>query len=234
MDTSRKVLVVTGGSRGIGLATAERFAVDGYDIVNISRTPTPMEGATQIEADLIDPNWADAARDVIAKALAGADSICLVHNSALQVPGEVSQVDIEGFRNSCEINVVAPAILNLMVLPAMGRGSSIIYIGSTMSKRATRGLTSYIATKHAVVGLMKATAQDLGGTGIHTACVCPGFTNTEMLQKYGGEAMAHLASKVHENRLIEPAEIAETIFFAANNPVLNGSVVEAENCFIEP
>ena len=95
-------------------------------------------------------------------------------------------------------------------------------------------MVAYATSKHAVAGLMRSTAQDLAGTGIHTACICPGFTNTEMLQGYGGEALSHLASLVTQKRLIAPAEIAELLFHAAQNPVVNGSMIQADLGFIEP
>lgn len=231
---TRQTLVITGGGRGIGLATVQRFANSGFEIVNLSRSPIPIDAARQITVDFATRDWEAAAGPQLAEALGGSDQICLVHNSAFQLPGEVANIDISGLRSSLDINVVAPAILNKLVLPAMGPGSSIIYVGSTLSHRATRGMAAYATSKHAVAGLMKSTAQDLAGTGIHTACVCPGFTNTEMLRSYGGEALSHLASLVTQNRLIEPEEIAETIFHAAHSPVLNGAMLLADLGFIEP
>lgn len=231
---ARQMLVITGGGRGIGLATAERFARAGFEIVNLSRSPIPMDDARQIGVDFAESGWEDAVGEQLTAALEGAGQVCLVHNSAFQQPGDVAHIDIAGLRNSLEINVVAPAALNRLVLPAMSEGSSIIYVGSTLSHRATRGMAAYATSKHAVAGLMKSTAQDLAGTGIHTACVCPGFTDTEMLRSYGGEALEHLASLVTQNRLIAPDEIAETIFHAAGSPVLNGAMLQADLGFIEP
>lgn len=233
-SVSNQTLVITGGSRGIGLATAKRFAEMGFDIVNLARSPIPIDTALQLTVDFAQSDWEETVGDQLSSALDGAERICLVHNSALQLPGDVAHIDIPGLRNSLEINVVAPAILNRLILPSMSAGSSIIYVGSTLSHRATSGMAAYVASKHAAAGLMKSTAQDLAGTGIHTACVCPGFTNTEMLRNYGGKALGHLASLVTQNRLIEPEEIAETIFHAAHSPVLNGTMLHADLGFVEP
>ena len=63
---------------------------------------------------------------------------------------------------------------------------SIIYIGSTLSEKGVANSCSYVTSKHAVVGLMRSTTQDLVGKGIHTACICPGFTDTEMLKNHVG------------------------------------------------
>jgi 3-oxoacyl-[acyl-carrier protein] reductase len=68
----------------------------------------------------------------------------------------------------------------------MGPGSSVLYVGSTLSEKAVPGSFSYVVSKHAQLGMMRATCQDLMGTGIHTAMVCPGFTDTEMLRNHLG------------------------------------------------
>lgn len=232
--TLRKTLLITGGSRGIGLAAVRRFAEEGYAVVSLSRSAAALDGATHIAADFADPAWTEAASEPLCAALAGSDSICLVHNSALQIPGSTAEIDIDGLRRSLEVNVVAPAALNRIVLPLMPRGSSILYVGSTLSQRATRGMAAYATSKYAVAGLMRSTAQDLGGTGIHTACICPGFTDTEMLRSYGGDALKHLASLVTQQRLIAPREIADLLLHAARNPVVNGSMIQADLGFIEP
>jgi NAD(P)-dependent dehydrogenase (short-subunit alcohol dehydrogenase family) len=112
----------------------------------------------------------------------------------------------------------------------MGTGSSILYVGSTLSEKAVANTASYVTSKHAVVGLMRATTQDLIGEKIHSAAVCPGFTATEMLLTHLGdndEVRAFLEGMSAFHRLIEPKEIAKTLLFCAQNPVINGSVIHA-------
>ncbi len=76
--------------------------------------------------------------------------------------------------------------------------------------------------------MMRATCQDLAGRRIHTACICPGFTDTEMLRQHvSADAMESVKAMSAYNRLIDPDEIAETLFWAAQNPVINGSVLHA-------
>ena len=121
-------------------------------------------------------------------------------------------------------------MLNHALLPKMAEGSSIIYIGSTLSEKAVPNSYTYVSTKHAMIGMMRATCQDLAGTGIHTACICPGFTDTEMLRAHVGESdevLAAIGSMSSYGRLIEPGEIARSIEFATANPVINGSIIHA-------
>jgi len=85
-------------------------------------------------------------------------------------------------------------------------------------------------SKHALIGMMRSTCQDLANTGIHTACVCPGFTDTEMLRAHVGEdaeIIESLSTLSTFGRLVTPEEIANTIVFAAENPVINGAVIHA-------
>jgi NAD(P)-dependent dehydrogenase (short-subunit alcohol dehydrogenase family) len=231
--TSTPCLVITGASRGIGLATAERFLDAGYRVINISRSAAANPDIVQINADLFDPGWGDAVADELNAAVNGASQLTLVHNAALQSHGGVDQLDAETLRRVMELNVVAPVTLNRLMLPAMQPGSSIIYIGSTLSFKATASVAAYVTSKHALLGLMRSTCQDLGGSGIHTACVCPGFTDTEMLRGYGGEILEQLAQASTMGRLVKPEEIAESIFFCASNPAVNGTVLRADLGLIE-
>jgi NAD(P)-dependent dehydrogenase (short-subunit alcohol dehydrogenase family) len=78
--------------------------------------------------------------------------------------------------------------------------------------------------------MMRATCQDLMGSGVHTACICPGFTNTEMLRTHLGNDQAvidSIAALNSYNRLIDPDEIASLICWAHDNPVINGAVLHA-------
>ncbi len=133
-------------------------------------------------------------------------------------------------KHTINLNVIAPHMLNRALIKKMQPGSAIIYIGSTLSEKAVANTFSYITSKHAIVGMMRATCQDLAGTGIHTACICPGFTDTEMLRERVGNdpaILSSIASASAFNRLATPGEIADSILFAAENPVVNGAVIHA-------
>ena len=114
------------------------------------------------------------------------------------------------------------------MIPQMQASSSILYVGSTLGEKAVPNSFSYATSKHAVIGMMRATCQDLAGTGVHTACINPGFTNTEMLREHvPADVMPQIAAMSAFERLIEPAEIANALLFAAQNSVLNGAAINA-------
>lgn len=224
-----KVLVITGGSSGIGLATARRFQEAGYRVINLSRSDIDPSVGTQIKADLSQANWLEHIGGELLNELGTPDQIALINNASLLLKDSIRDASAD-MGKVLQINVVAAQQLSEFLLPKMSPGSSIHFVGSTLSEKAVGNTLSYVTSKHATLGLMRATCQDLMGSAIHCTCVCPGFTDTEMLRSHVGNDQSILdsiATTTGFNRLAKPEEIAETLFFAANNPVLNGAALHA-------
>jgi len=223
-----RVLLITGGSAGIGLSTASRFLKDDYNVVCLSRRPCPLEGVEHLRCDLAQPDFLETVRPALEPLLSQADSISVIHNASRLSNDIATDTPSDEFRDVLEINIVAPNTLNRFVIPFMKQGSSVLFVGSTLSEKAVPGSYSYVTTKHGMIGMMRSLCQDLAGTGIHTACVCPGFTDTEMLREHvPSDAIEAVSNMSAFGRLIEPTEIAETLFWATSNPVINGSVLHA-------
>ena len=227
---TRSVLI-TGASRGIGRASAEAFLAAGWRVLAVSRSPCPVAGVAYLELDLCTDGAEERVAAFVDAQLGGEPSVLsVVHNAAMLASDRADALDAEQLRRSLELNVVVPARLNRVLLPRMAPGSSVLYVGSTLSEKAVAGVASYATSKHALAGLMRATCQDLAGRDIHTACVCPGFTETEMLvDRAGGDRqlLASLAELSCFGRLIEPSEIAALLRFAAEHPVINGAMLHA-------
>ena len=220
--------IVTGASAGIGLATASRFLAAGCRVVNLSRRACPLQAVRHIRCDLAAPESLAEASAELAPLLEDAQRIALIHNASRLLNDTASETPSEALRDVLEVNVVGINSLNRLVIPSMAPGSCILFVGSTLSEKAVPGSFSYVVSKHAQVGMMRAVCQDLAGTGIHTACICPGFTDTEMLREHVPEdALAAVRSLSAFDRLIEPDEIAAVLLWAATAPVINGSVVHA-------
>ena len=223
-----KYLVITGASAGIGLSTAQVFAAAGYTVINLSRRPCPLTSVHHIQCDLANPDFIDELAPELTRLLIDVDELVLIHNAARLVNDSTTDIDSQNFRDIIEINMVAPNTLNQFLIPYMGPGSSILYVGSTLSEKAVPGSFSYVTTKHAMVGMMRATCQDLAGRQIHTACICPGFTDTEMLRAHvPPDAMQMISGMSAYERLVRPEEIAQTLFWAAASPVINGALIHA-------
>lgn len=224
-----KTLLITGASKGIGLAVARMCLADNYRVVNLSRSPAPDAGIENHAIDLSSSSAESRLKSLLGKVLEKGE-IVLVHNAAKLNSDTAHNTSTDNFRDIMDINLIAPHTLNQLVIPFMQAGSSIIYIGSTLSEKAVANTYSYVVSKHAMIGMMRATCQDLAGSGIHTACVCPGFTDTEMLRDHVGkdqEVLSSIAAMSTFGRLVSPVEVATTIKFAAENPVINGAVIHA-------
>lgn len=223
-------LVISGGSRGIGLATITSFAGRGYEVVNLSRNPPPVDGITHIGVDMSSAQWNDGVSSQLEKKLADAKTVVLVHNAAILAKDSVVDIGADTLQSVLQLNVIAASQLNQLVLPMMKPGSSILYVNSTLGEQAVANTCSYVVSKHAQLGLMKSTCQDLFGRGIHTAAICPGFTDTEMLRDHVGNdqgVLNHFATQNAFGRLLEPKEIADTLWFCSQHPAINGSVIHA-------
>ena len=223
-----KLLLITGASSGIGLATARRFADAGFDVVNLSRRRCPHPKVTHINCDLSTPRFIDNISGQLGALLGDAERIVLIHNAARLDNDTAVETPSNRLREIFEVNLIAPNTLNYFTLPFMHPGSCVLYVGSTLSEKAVPHSFSYVVSKHAMVGMMRAMCQDLAGREIHTACICPGFTDTEMFREHvPADARDGARAMSAYGRLISPEEIAETLHWAAHNPVVNGSVLHA-------
>ena len=223
--------IITGASSGIGAATAEQFIAKGFSVINIARRPSPVAGVVNVAADLgCDEGALRAATECKAHLAADGGRITLIHNASLMLKDTVNDCETQALMRVMAVNVLAVNTLNRELIGSMAAGSSIIYVGSTLSEKAVSGAYSYVISKHAQLGQMRATCQDLSGSGIHTAMVCPGFTDTEMLKQHlGGDVdlMREIGSQNSFGRLVKPEEIAELVVWAHESPVANGSVIHA-------
>lgn len=224
LDESMKTAVVTGASTGIGAATAAAFKAAGWFVVGVSRRGNANVDV-DVRADLCRAGYEDDLVDVAARVAAGV--VCVVHNAGRLIKDNALDVDSAELRRVFELNVVVPTVLNRLLAPKMQPGSSILYVGSTLSERAVANTASYVTTKHAVVGLMRATCQDAAPRGIHTACICPGFVDTEMLRAHVGDGVGGLGARSGHARLVRPDEIAALLVSCADQPVIDGAVIHA-------
>lgn len=225
-----KTAIITGASVGIGRATAASFSEDGYQVFNLSRRACPLPAVTNLPCDLSSEADIGETLDQLINGIEQSESIALVHNASQMLKDNTRDCDSDNLRAVLETNVVAINSLNQRLIPRMKAGSSIVYVGSTLSEKAVANSFSYVVSKHAQLGMMRATCQDLMGSGIHTALVCPGFTDTEMLRTHLGPDPAvadSIAAMNSFSRLIEPDEIAGLIYWAHHNPVINGAVLHA-------
>ena len=229
--SSVPTVIVTGASAGIGLAVAERYASLGHRVISLSRRRCPVD---IVHSLLIDLAGSDVVPELLPQLLpllpADKGEIHVIHNAAALPHDDAMNIQSGVLERNLRLNVVTPALLNAAIIPVMARGSSIVFVGSTLSLKGAPGRLSYATGKHAMLGLMRSTVQDLWGRGINCLCVAPGFVDTGMLRPVlESDPMLEreVLDMVSFGRLIEPDEIAEIIEFVARTPAFNGSVLSA-------
>jgi 3-oxoacyl-[acyl-carrier protein] reductase len=225
-----KTLVITGASKGIGLNTADLFREHGYQVVNISRNRGGFEEGIWIEADLSAPDWLEKIDLQLIGAVQHASTVVVVHNASMLVHDSIERSRDLELQQVLQANVLAPIQLNRVLLPYMDEGSSIIYIGSVLSEKAVPKRLSYVVSKHAQIGLMRATAVEIAERDMHTVCICPGVTDTEMARTHFGDDNTieqFVLQNVLLKRALRPQEIAQLIYLCAITQAVNGSVISA-------
>lgn len=231
-EQDERVCVVTGGSSGIGAAVCRLFAGRGHRVISVARRRSSIAGVESVDLDLAEPAGAQRAAEAVLAMLRGRRArVCLVHGASNYPNDSVEHVDTAGLERALRLNVAVPAELSSLLLPVMSRGSSVVFIGSTLSDKAVAGRLSYCAAKHAMMGLMRAVAQDILWSGVHTALVCPGITDTAMVREAvaGREEAFESFVRGLQGRVLSPEEVASFIWDVARSPVLHGAVLHCNN-----
>jgi NAD(P)-dependent dehydrogenase (short-subunit alcohol dehydrogenase family) len=207
-----RLVVVTGGTRGIGAAIAARFSAAGDTVLAPGRA----------ECDVTD-------EDAVAAYFAAAGPVdVLVNNAGISSSAPLSKTSLDDWGSQIEVNATGAFLCTRAVLPGMrsrDRGR-IVTVASTASHVGYRYTAGYTASKHAAAGLMRAVAAELAGTGVTANAVCPAFVRTDMtatsvarIQERTGrsvdDAESALAAASPLGRLLEPSEVAFAVAFLA-------------------
>ena len=222
-------VLITGGSRGIGAAIARRFAADGWRVaLHFHASPDAAtevlnsldgSGHVGVRADLRDP---EAIRRMVQEAAAGLGGIdVLVNNAGVFIDHPIDEVDfdtwLEAWRQTLEINLLAPAIVTWQAVRHMGAGGRIINVGSRGAFRGEPHSPAYGASKAGLSSFGQSLAKYLGSRGIAVTTVAPGFVETDMAAAaMEGEAGDVRRAESPFGRIAHPDEIAAAVAFLAS------------------
>lgn len=233
-----EVAWVTGASRGIGRACAEALARAGAKVALSARNEGELEAvaegiraaggeAVAFPLDLSDRPAIEAAAERIGERLGPVTVV--VNNAGLAKSAPLHQTSYEDLERLMAVNYVAPFWVIRSVLPGMleRRHGRVVNIASTAGRTGHRYTAAYTASKHALVGLTRALAVEVAARGITANAVCPGWTETDLLEEAlenigrttgrpREEAADALARMNPMRRLMKPEEIARAVVFLAD------------------
>lgn len=225
--TDRRVALVTGASRGIGLAIAQRLGAAGFGIVGTATSPTGLEAiragvdAEALVAALELDVTAEASIDAFFGALedSGVSPLVLVNNAGVTRDNLLLRMKEEEWQTVIGANLSAVFTLTRRCLRPMvkARWGRIINITSVIGTSGNAGQANYAAAKAGVVGFTKSLAQEVATRGITANAVAPGFIDTDMTRKLNDDQRAAALAQVPMGRMGEADEIAAAVAFLASD-----------------
>jgi 3-oxoacyl-[acyl-carrier protein] reductase len=242
----KKVALVTGSSRGIGRAEAKRLAIDGYAVcINYIESRDRAEEllselrARGLEAMAYQADVADR-EAVFAMVRAVEDAFgpvtLLVNNAGIARQHQFQDITPEYWKRIFDVNLGGAFNTIQAVLPSMlhEHAGCIINTASIFGLHGASCESDYASTKHAVAGLTKSLAAELGPTGIRVNAVAPGCIDTDMIAPLGRETLDGLADSTPLARLGSPEDIANLVSFLASDAAsfVTGQIIAADGGFI--
>ena len=240
MNFSGKSVLVTGASRGIGYGIAKAFAKAGADLTILAddtNTERAANDLATIAGKPVNAFTADIAdRAAVAATVGAIQKIdVLINNAGLELitPIDEDGTDIETtFRRIVDINVNGSFFVTREALPKIPDGGRIIFTASVWGKSAEAGFSAYCASKHAVIGLTRTLAKELGPRNITVNAVCPGWVKTvasmrslgKMAKRYDRDEQALLDDITATQAiggLMQPDDIAGPYLFLASDAAAN-------------
>jgi NAD(P)-dependent dehydrogenase (short-subunit alcohol dehydrogenase family) len=225
VNVSSRVVVVTGGGKGIGLAVVARFAAAGDRVVAVGRDPVALEQSGASAAEVCDVTHEGEVAALFER-LGRVD--VLVNNAGASTSAPLGRTTLEDWESQLAVNATGAFLCTRAVAPGMIERADgrIVTVASTAGLAGSRYTAAYTASKHAAVGLMRAVAAEIVGTGVTANAVCPTFVRTAMTDRSIArivastgrdevEAEAALATAAPLGRLLEPEEVAFAVEFLA-------------------
>lgn len=247
MKLSGKIALITGGSNGIGKATARKFLSEGAtvfigDIDEIHGKEAASELGEHCFFDKLDVSDATSVENWIGRVISRVGRVDILVNNAgimrdkilakVKEDGSVIKMSAEEFQRVIDINLKGVFLCTQAVSDKMitQKSGVILNASSIVGLDGNFGQTNYVASKAGVVGMTKVWARELGKYGIRVNAVAPGYILTDMLSQVPAEVLEKMASKVPLRRLGAPEDIANVYAFLASDDAayINGDVIRVD------
>lgn len=224
-----RVALVTGGSRGIGRAIAERLAADGHQVaINYTANKEAAEAAVDaitaaggtaiaVQGDVGDPEAVAELFEVVTERLGPVE--ILVNNAGITRDDLILRMGIEAWDDVIETNLRSVYLATKTALRAMLRAKwgRIISISSVSGIAGNPGQANYAASKAGIIGFTKSVAREVGSRGITVNAVAPGFIETDMTEALGEEITTAVTERIALGRLGQPEEVAAAVGYLSSD-----------------
>lgn len=223
---SRKIILVTGASRGIGRAIAQRFANEGHFVIGTATSEKGVEAINEYLGesggvgrllDVCNEEDVDRLFEEIDSVYSGLD--ILVNNAGITKDGLLMRMKNEDWDAVIDTNLTSVYRLCRRAVKGMmkARKGRIVNITSVVGQMGNAGQTNYAATKAGVEGFTRALAREIGSRGVTVNCVAPGFVETDMTEALDERLMNSMLDAVPMGRMAQPEEIAAAVSFLASD-----------------
>jgi NAD(P)-dependent dehydrogenase (short-subunit alcohol dehydrogenase family) len=230
MATGRIVLV-TGGSRGIGLACARRFQALGDRVAVTYNSSPPPDGLFGVKCDVTSNDEVDAAFTAIEEHFGGTVEV-VVSNAGVTRDGLLLRMGEDDFTSVIDANLTGAFRIVKRASRGMlkARSGRIVLVSSVVALLGSAGQANYAASKAGLVGFARSVARELGSRSITVNVVAPGPVATDMTAALGDDRLADLTAMVPLQRMAEPDEIAGVVAFlaSADAAYITGAVIPVD------
>lgn len=239
----KKVALITGGARGIGMACAQKFADNGFRIAIV------YNGSVEAACELVNKLNSSGELNAVAFKANVANSIevnkaveqtvkvfgridIVVNNAGISLSKILMDTSNEEWRKIMSTDLDGAFYVSRAALPYMlDSGGAIVNVSSIWGIRGAASETAYSAAKAGLIGLSKALAKELAYNGIRVNCVAPGVTDTDMMKDYTDSEIGDILERIPSRRMAKAREIADAIYFMAVTEYITGEVLEIDGGF---
>jgi 3-oxoacyl-[acyl-carrier protein] reductase len=214
-----KVAVITGGARGIGAATVERFAAEGARVVAWDLVAPPGAGGAAAAFTRVDVTNETEVRQAVAEIVAREGRLdVLVNNAGIIRDAFAADLEVEAWEQVLRVNLTGTFIPCRAVIPHFReRRAGRIINTSSISAFGNRGQANYAASKAGVIGLTRTLALELARDGVTVNCVAPGMIETDMLAQVPAKVLDKFRARVPLGRFGKPADVAAAHAYLASD-----------------
>ena len=224
------MVLVTGGSKGIGQGIAVRLAQAGHRVAATYRSGDVPQGVVGVQCDVTDPGEVDAAFTQVESAIGTVE--VLVANAGITRDTLLMRMSDEDWDQVIATNLTgAFRVARRAARPMIrGRFGRIVFISSVVGQMGSAGQVNYAASKSGLVGMARSLARELGSRGVTANVVAPGFVETDMTAELGEDLVKKYAEQIPLGRLGSVDDIAGTVEFLASDAAgyITGAVIPVD------